>query len=71
MMSTNTLSSAEPWTIRHEPPSYSAAGVSHVAREQRMPFMHQMLDTFGPEHLVLGRYQLLGKYERRTGGVSS
>lgn len=70
MMSTNTMSSAEPWTVRDHPPSYNAAAVSHVPRGDRMHFMHQMLDNFGPKHTLLGRYQLLGKNERRTGGVN-
>jgi hypothetical protein len=68
-VSISTLTEAEGWTVRQHPPSYSAAVVSEVARGERMHFLHQILDTFGPESLVLGRYQLLGKHERRTGGV--
>lgn len=34
-----------------------------------MKYVHEQLDCFGPGDLVLGRYQLLGRDERRTGGV--
>ena len=34
-----------------------------------MTYIKQQLDCFGPHQLLLGRYQLLGSKERRTGGM--
>jgi hypothetical protein len=33
-------------------------------------FMHEQLDCFGPNDLLLGHFVLLGRKERRAGGVN-
>lgn len=35
----------------------------------RMKHMHEQLDCFGPDDLLMGRFILLGQKERRTGGA--
>lgn len=69
---TDACSTVEVWSARKVPPSVVSSAspmASGATSSARMKFLHQMLDCFGPEHLVLRRYQLLGKHERRTGGA--
>lgn len=54
------------WSPRKTPPQATPGDHSIAAC---MRFIHQQLDCFGPDRLLLGRYQLLGKKERRTGGT--
>lgn len=72
METTDACSTVEVWSVRNVPPSI-VSGASQLTpgaiNNVRMRFIHQMLDCFGPEHLMLRRYQLLGKHERRTGGA--
>ena len=50
---------------RWDPATDVAADVSP---HTRMRFMHEQLDCFGPEDLLLGTFILLGQDERRSGG---
>lgn len=66
MYSTIACTTVQSWSVRKVPPSKDS---SAEEKEQRMLFITQMLDCFGPHHLLLGRYELLGDRQRRTGGV--
>lgn len=55
------------WSPRRTPADLALLGKDDAAA--LMKFMNDQLDTFGPEHLLLGRYQLLGPNERRAGGT--
>lgn len=70
MFTTTVCSTVQGWSARKLPPSNAeVAARSAAVAGERMKFIHQMLDCFGPEHNVLGRYELLGRQERRTGGA--
>jgi hypothetical protein len=60
-------SAALAWSPRKTPP-HNPIGDNSIAAS--MNFIHQQLDCFGPERRLLGKYQLLGKKERRTGGTA-
>ena len=65
--SLNSLTTTElkPWHPRTEAPTRPADG----SLKSCMKFMHEQLDCFGGDNLLLGKFSLLGNEERRTGGV--
>lgn len=64
--SADQATSAAAWSPRKRPPHVTPGDTSLASC---MRFIHQQLDCFGPERLLLKRYQLLGPRERRTGGA--
>lgn len=53
--------------VRGEPPSIVPNRCS--PKEAHMKFIHQLLDSFGPQYLLMDKYLLLGRKERRNGSV--